>query len=148
MRADNRLSRLNSMPGLILGCALLARAAVCGEAIEAKPGALRAWLLQRVDEATAARAAEIAKLKTPELIAARQKMLREKFIEAIGGFPERTPLNAAPKLFAHVTLVDEPPSWNDVLQKPGKRPYSDLIHGVFKEYDLADLKAALGEKVK
>jgi len=82
---------------LVLGCVLLNDVAFGGEAIEAKPGALRAWLLQKVDEATAARAAEIAKLKTPELIAARQKMLREKFIEAIGGFPERTPINAAVK---------------------------------------------------
>ena len=32
-------------------------------------------------------------LKTPEQIADYQKELRGKFIEAIGGFPERTPLN-------------------------------------------------------
>ena len=32
-------------------------------------------------------------LKTPEQIAAYQGRLREKFIEAIGGLPERTPLN-------------------------------------------------------
>jgi len=31
--------------------------------------------------------------KTPEQIAEYQKRLREKFIEALGGFPERTPLN-------------------------------------------------------
>ena len=31
--------------------------------------------------------------KTPEQIAEYQKCLREKFIEAIGGLPERTPLN-------------------------------------------------------
>ncbi len=41
-----------------------------------------------------ARKAEIEKLKTPADIAARQKVLREKFIEALGGFPEKTPLNA------------------------------------------------------
>jgi dienelactone hydrolase len=82
----------------VLGClALLGWAAVCGETIEAKPGALRTWLLAKVDEATAARAVEIAKLKSPELIAARQKVLREKFVAAIGGFPERTALNAAVK---------------------------------------------------
>jgi len=33
-------------------------------------------------------------LKSPEQIAEYQKRLREKFIEAIGGFPQRTPLNA------------------------------------------------------
>lgn len=32
-------------------------------------------------------------LKTPEQIAEYQKHLREKFVEAIGGLPERTPLN-------------------------------------------------------
>jgi hypothetical protein len=31
--------------------------------------------------------------KTPEQIAEYQKRLREKFIDAIGGLPERTPLN-------------------------------------------------------
>ena len=34
----------------------------------------------------------IAQLKTPDQIQARQRELREKFIDAIGGFPERTPL--------------------------------------------------------
>jgi len=33
-------------------------------------------------------------LKTPEQIAAYQKNLREQFLKAIGGLPERTPLNA------------------------------------------------------
>ena len=32
-------------------------------------------------------------LKTPEQIAAYQKDLREQFLQAIGGLPERTPLN-------------------------------------------------------
>ena len=32
-------------------------------------------------------------LKTPEQIAAYQKDLREHFLQAIGGLPERTPLN-------------------------------------------------------
>src|SRR5262249_45122905 len=41
-----------------------------------------------------ARKAEVEKLKTPEEIAARQKVLREKFVAALGGFPEKTPLNA------------------------------------------------------
>jgi dienelactone hydrolase/pimeloyl-ACP methyl ester carboxylesterase len=41
-----------------------------------------------------ARRQVVARLKTPEDVRARQKMLRAKFIEAIGGLPERTPLNA------------------------------------------------------
>jgi len=37
---------------------------------------------------------KFATLKTPEAIEAYQKSLREKFVERIGGFPERTELNA------------------------------------------------------
>src|SRR2546425_11373746 len=37
---------------------------------------------------------EVAKLKTPEDIKKRQDYLRGKFLEALGGFPDRTPLNA------------------------------------------------------
>ncbi|TSA55102.1 MAG: hypothetical protein D4R45_03010 [Planctomycetaceae bacterium] len=37
--------------------------------------------------------AQYEERKTPEQIAEYQKRLREKFIEAIGGLPERTPLN-------------------------------------------------------
>ncbi|HXX92298.1 MAG TPA: prolyl oligopeptidase family serine peptidase [Planctomycetota bacterium] len=36
----------------------------------------------------------VAALKTPEEVKARQDALRAKFIEALGGLPERTPLNA------------------------------------------------------
>ncbi len=36
----------------------------------------------------------IAALKTPEDVKQRQEMLRAKFIDALGGFPEKTPLNA------------------------------------------------------
>ena len=55
---------------------------------------LHTYLLAECDKHFAARKAEIEKLKTPADIAARQKALREKFIEALGGFPEKTPLNA------------------------------------------------------
>ena len=40
------------------------------------------------------RQAAYEKLKTPEDIAAYQKRHREQFVEQLGGFPERTPLNA------------------------------------------------------
>ncbi|MCI0640666.1 MAG: acetylxylan esterase [Gemmataceae bacterium] len=36
----------------------------------------------------------VANLKTPSEIQDRQKQLRAKFIQALGGFPEKTPLNA------------------------------------------------------
>jgi cephalosporin-C deacetylase-like acetyl esterase len=51
-------------------------------------------LLAECDKHFATRKVEVEKLKTPADIAARQKSLREKFIEALGGFPEKTPLNA------------------------------------------------------
>src|SRR5438094_9187179 len=41
-----------------------------------------------------ARRKTIAALKTPEDVYRRQKELRAKFIEALGGFPEKTSLNA------------------------------------------------------
>jgi cephalosporin-C deacetylase-like acetyl esterase len=40
-----------------------------------------------------ARKKTIAALKTPEDVRRRQQELRTKFIEALGGFPEKTPLN-------------------------------------------------------
>lgn len=42
----------------------------------------------------AARAAEVEALKTPADIAARQDRLRKQFVAALGGFPDKTPLNA------------------------------------------------------
>jgi dienelactone hydrolase/pimeloyl-ACP methyl ester carboxylesterase len=41
-----------------------------------------------------ARRKAVAALKTPEDVAKRQADLRAKFVAALGGFPERTPLNA------------------------------------------------------
>ncbi len=41
-----------------------------------------------------ARRKAVAALKTPEDLKKRQELLRAKFIEALGGFPEKTPLNA------------------------------------------------------
>jgi cephalosporin-C deacetylase-like acetyl esterase/pimeloyl-ACP methyl ester carboxylesterase len=41
-----------------------------------------------------ARRKEVAKLKTPEDVRKRQADLRAKFIASLGGFPEKTPLNA------------------------------------------------------
>jgi dienelactone hydrolase len=55
---------------------------------------LHAHLLAECQKHFDARKAEVEKLKTPDEIAARQKALRENFITALGGFPEKTPLNA------------------------------------------------------
>jgi dienelactone hydrolase len=55
---------------------------------------LSAYLLAECDKHFAKRKAEVEKLKTHADVEARQKALRAKFIEALGGFPEKTPLNA------------------------------------------------------
>jgi dienelactone hydrolase len=59
-----------------------------------KPEAMmRRYLLTQVEQAGHRWMKDYEKLKTPEQIAAYQKRLREKTLEAIGGLPERTPLN-------------------------------------------------------
>ena len=41
-----------------------------------------------------ARAARVAQIRTPDAVRERQDYIRRKLIEEIGGFPEKTPLNA------------------------------------------------------
>jgi dienelactone hydrolase/pimeloyl-ACP methyl ester carboxylesterase len=60
----------------------------------APPRMLRAYLLVEAQKAFDARRAAVAALKTPEDVQKRQKELRVKFIEALGGFPDKTPLTA------------------------------------------------------
>jgi dienelactone hydrolase/pimeloyl-ACP methyl ester carboxylesterase len=55
---------------------------------------LRAYLLAEAQKAFDARHAAVAALKTPENVQKRQQELRAKFVAALGGFPEKTPLNA------------------------------------------------------
>ena len=55
---------------------------------------MREYLLRQVDEAWQRWQHEYEQRTSPEAIAAYQQDLRQRFIEAIGGFPERTPLNA------------------------------------------------------
>lgn len=55
---------------------------------------MHAYLMQRAQAAFDRRDAEYEKLKTPEQVTAYQTRLRQFFVAAIGGFPERTPLNA------------------------------------------------------
>ena len=51
------------------------------------------WLHPRIVEAEKRRRTVYEAVKTPEQAAEYQKRLRAEFISAIGGFPERTPLN-------------------------------------------------------
>src|SRR5581483_1619393 len=53
-----------------------------------------AYLLAEAQKCFDRRRAEVAALKTPDDVRRRQERLRTRFIEALGGFPERTPLNA------------------------------------------------------
>ncbi|MHC4176297.1 MAG: alpha/beta hydrolase family protein [Planctomycetota bacterium] len=59
---------------------------------------MHAYLMRAVHEALDRRDAEYEKLKTPEQLAAYQQRMREFFVAALGGFPERTPLS--PKVVA------------------------------------------------
>lgn len=52
------------------------------------------YLQGLTEKAFAARAAAYEKLKTPEQCQAYQHNMREQFIHHLGGFPQRTPLNA------------------------------------------------------
>jgi dienelactone hydrolase len=54
---------------------------------------MKAYLKRQTDAAFERWAKEYAALTTPEAVAAYQARLRAKFLEAIGGLPERTPLN-------------------------------------------------------
>jgi len=55
---------------------------------------MHAYLLGRAHEATERRDREYENLKTAEQLAEYQRRMRQFFTEQLGGFPERTPLNA------------------------------------------------------
>jgi len=54
---------------------------------------LYAYLQAECGKQFDARRKAVAELKTPEDVKKRQDALRSKFVEALGGFPEKTPLN-------------------------------------------------------
>jgi dienelactone hydrolase len=60
----------------------------------APPDMVHAYLLGKTHAALDRRKEAFEKLKTPEEVAAYQKRMREFFVEQLGGFPERTPLDA------------------------------------------------------
>lgn len=55
--------------------------------------ALEAHFTERAMRLLAERQAHVAAMRTPEQVRARQEYIRAKFLEALGGFPEKTPLN-------------------------------------------------------
>ena len=60
----------------------------------APPALLEHHLKQKAFAALDRRSVEYEKLKTPEQLSAYQERLRKLFLERLGPFPERTPLNA------------------------------------------------------
>ena len=61
---------------------------------DVEPGQMmHTYLMGRVGEALDRRATEYEEVKTAEQMAERQRRMREFFVQALGGFPERTPLN-------------------------------------------------------
>jgi len=54
---------------------------------------MKRWILLQMEQAWKRWQERYEQIKTPEQIADYQKQLRAKFVEALGGFPERTPLN-------------------------------------------------------
>lgn len=55
---------------------------------------LHHFLMQKIHRALDVNDKEYEKIKTPEQIAAYQQRMRAFFIDQLGGFPQRTPLNA------------------------------------------------------
>src|ERR1044072_7244142 len=55
---------------------------------------LSKYLLAEAQKHFDARRAEVAALKTPDDVKKRQALLKARMIEALGGFPAKTPLNA------------------------------------------------------
>lgn len=87
-----------SLPALLLTTPLVCASedlTVLPKDAKSPPSAqLRTYLLAECQKHFDARRGDVAKLKTPADVQARQKALRDKFLESLGGFPERTPLNA------------------------------------------------------
>src|SRR5207302_2240253 len=54
---------------------------------------LYAYLQAEAKKHFDARRQVVAQLKTPQDVYQRQAFLKNKFLEALGGFPEKTPLN-------------------------------------------------------
>jgi dienelactone hydrolase len=82
----------------LFASAPIARAQTDWTVLDAKTDAprkmLHRYLLAEAQKHFDARRAEVAKLKTPDDVRHRQWMLRTRMIDALGGFPAKTPLNA------------------------------------------------------
>jgi len=61
---------------------------------ERVPESLTEWLRQRAEKLLEKRREAVARLATLKDVAKRREYIRKRMAEAVGGFPERTPLNA------------------------------------------------------
>jgi len=84
-------------------CLLGAASAAAGEDLRVLPDQIggtapskmmHTYLMRLAHEALDRRDAEYENLKTPEQLSAYQERVRQFFVDQLGGFPERTPLNA------------------------------------------------------
>ncbi len=56
-------------------------------------GMMHAYLMNRMHRALDRRRSEYEKLKTPEQLTDYQRRMQQFFVDAVGGYPQRTPLN-------------------------------------------------------
>ena len=77
--------------GLAAACAFAQESLVVDSNLR---GALDRHLTGIAEQLWTSRAREVARIKTPEQVAARQRYIRERILSSFGGFPEKTPLNA------------------------------------------------------
>jgi murein DD-endopeptidase MepM/ murein hydrolase activator NlpD len=100
MRSVDRLDSVRSWAILATVIALMTVRAEAQDGLavlgpgEAPRTMLYRALEQQARERLDARRKEVAELKTPEAIRARQKAIRARFLEALGDLPEKSPLNA------------------------------------------------------
>ncbi|HDP34103.1 MAG TPA: hypothetical protein ENN29_03220 [Candidatus Hydrogenedentes bacterium] len=82
--------------GVIASTSDAYNAPLLGDGIDGNPATemMNRYFLEQAAAFHAARAERYETLKTPENIAAYQKMMTAFFLKRLGGFPDRTPLNA------------------------------------------------------
>ena len=73
---------------------LFLMAAALPLAAQAPDGGLGEYLTRLARQCWEARAAQVARIRTPAEVRARQQYIRERMTAEIGGFPEKTPLRA------------------------------------------------------
>jgi len=94
------MTRKTNLSRFLSGVMLLISAAMCGAneltvlPAPSDDALMTRYLRNLAHQALERRAAKYEKLKTPEQIEAYQQRLRSFFVEQLGGWPDRTPLNA------------------------------------------------------